>query len=159
MTPKRSKTVQKRGRSDCIGWSTTSCHRHAGSSSACRWNSSGGDYSMPWTTIKRKRSKLLLASATVALFGTGCGDILDVKNPGRVLDSDLNDPEMASTLVTGMSADFSVALGDITHMGSVLSDEMAGSSNYVWVGLYRVCLLYTSPSPRDRTRSRMPSSA
>ena len=25
--------------------------------------------------------------------------------------------------------------------------------------LYRVCLLYTSPSPRDRTRSRMPSSA
>ena len=25
-----------------------------------------------------------------------------------------------------------------------------------WVG---VCLLYTSPSPRDRTRSRMPSSA
>ena len=26
-------------------------------------------------------------------------------------------------------------------------------------GLARVCLLYTSPSPRDRTRSRMPSSA
>ena len=25
--------------------------------------------------------------------------------------------------------------------------------------LTRVCLLYTSPSPRDRTRSRMPSSA
>ena len=24
---------------------------------------------------------------------------------------------------------------------------------------YDVCLLYTSPSPRDRTRSRMPSSA
>ena len=26
-------------------------------------------------------------------------------------------------------------------------------------GLYHCCLLYTSPSPRDRTRSRMPSSA
>ena len=25
--------------------------------------------------------------------------------------------------------------------------------------LYEICLLYTSPSPRDRTRSRMPSSA
>ena len=25
--------------------------------------------------------------------------------------------------------------------------------------LYSFCLLYTSPSPRDRTRSRMPSSA
>ena len=26
-------------------------------------------------------------------------------------------------------------------------------------GMYNTCLLYTSPSPRDRTRSRMPSSA
>ena len=26
-------------------------------------------------------------------------------------------------------------------------------------GWYESCLLYTSPSPRDRTRSRMPSSA
>ena len=26
-------------------------------------------------------------------------------------------------------------------------------------GQPRICLLYTSPSPRDRTRSRMPSSA
>ena len=25
--------------------------------------------------------------------------------------------------------------------------------------LFGICLLYTSPSPRDRTRSRMPSSA
>ena len=27
------------------------------------------------------------------------------------------------------------------------------------MGLFIYCLLYTSPSPRDRTRSRMPSSA
>ena len=27
------------------------------------------------------------------------------------------------------------------------------------VGPFMTCLLYTSPSPRDRTRSRMPSSA
>ena len=27
------------------------------------------------------------------------------------------------------------------------------------IGLGKDCLLYTSPSPRDRTRSRMPSSA
>ena len=29
----------------------------------------------------------------------------------------------------------------------------------VFVELPDICLLYTSPSPRDRTRSRMPSSA
>ena len=28
-----------------------------------------------------------------------------------------------------------------------------------WPGANPTCLLYTSPSPRDRTRSRMPSSA
>ena len=28
-----------------------------------------------------------------------------------------------------------------------------------WIRLHYACLLYTSPSPRDRTRSRMPSSA
>ena len=33
--------------------------------------------------------------------------------------------------------------------------EMSENSSH---GLYN-CLLYTSPSPRDRTRSRMPSSA
>ena len=27
------------------------------------------------------------------------------------------------------------------------------------IGIQKTCLLYTSPSPRDRTRSRMPSSA
>ena len=27
------------------------------------------------------------------------------------------------------------------------------------LGIVNFCLLYTSPSPRDRTRSRMPSSA
>ena len=50
---------------------------------------------------------------------------------------------------------------------------VAAPSAYNWGGLYgginvgygfsgnnsNCCLLYTSPSPRDRTRSRMPSSA
>ena len=34
--------------------------------------------------------------------------------------------------------------------------QMSGVTNMFDV---RTCLLYTSPSPRDRTRSRMPSSA
>ena len=31
--------------------------------------------------------------------------------------------------------------------------------NKMYIGDGSTCLLYTSPSPRDRTRSRMPSSA
>ena len=30
---------------------------------------------------------------------------------------------------------------------------------FILAGQMEICLLYTSPSPRDRTRSRMPSSA
>ena len=33
------------------------------------------------------------------------------------------------------------------------------SADHLVFTLYQICLLYTSPSPRDRTRSRMPSSA
>ena len=47
--------------------------------------------------------------------------------------------EAATQLVT---VDEDVSLGDLEHIIP-----------------YTICLLYTSPSPRDRTRSRMPSSA
>mgnify|MGYP003377599769 CR=1 FL=1 len=50
----------------------------------------------------------------------------------------------------------------ITYRDGVLSLSVK-LSNYIFItedSLYfKTCLLYTSPSPRDRTRSRMPSSA
>ena len=36
---------------------------------------------------------------------------------------------------------------------------LASMPNKQGAALIAICLLYTSPSPRDRTRSRMPSSA
>ena len=50
----------------------------------------------------------------------------------------------------------------------VLTRQQTKVSDLIWEGDdepnpnpgdYKFCLLYTSPSPRDRTRSRMPSSA
>ena len=43
-------------------------------------------------------------------------------------------------------------------VGSPLEDNARALSGGAVLWLI-VCLLYTSPSPRDRTRSRMPSSA
>ena len=43
--------------------------------------------------------------------------------------------------------------------GVIMDDVAAGLYVVAVLVLYMVCLLYTSPSPRDRTRSRMPSSA
>ena len=44
------------------------------------------------------------------------------------------------------------------EISKVLSNYIG--KDYIWRGFHPFnCLLYTSPSPRDRTRSRMPSSA
>ena len=47
---------------------------------------------------------------------------------------------------------------DLLGAGQMFSGTVAGVENDV-LTLSQDCLLYTSPSPRDRTRSRMPSSA
>ena len=52
--------------------------------------------------------------------------------------------------------------GGVDFMVSVNPQSMADDVREVRAGgyfFYDSCLLYTSPSPRDRTRSRMPSSA
>ena len=61
----------------------------------------------------------------------------------------------------GDSIVFRMPLGSILDLKTfgVMFDmtPTAGGSNIVTYG--RGCLLYTSPSPRDRQKSRMPSSA
>ena len=46
---------------------------------------------------------------------------------------------------------------ELIHRGTQYSRAIRGY--YKKCGRYPVCLLYTSPSPRDRQKSRMPSSA
>ena len=53
-------------------------------------------------------------------------------------------------------------LMDMDEKGLFVEDWPNGffdDSNDLTLELFNACLLYTSPSPRDRTRSRMPSSA
>ena len=50
--------------------------------------------------------------------------------------------------------------GSIVAIGALNNDDNGSDAGHVRVyQWYKGCLLYTSPSPRDRTRSRMPSSA
>ena len=53
-----------------------------------------------------------------------------------------------------------VAAGAISPLVALLGPQSsAGVQEQAAGALCSLCLLYTSPSPRDRTRSRMPSSA
>ena len=56
--------------------------------------------------------------------------------------------------VNGFQTFAAIGNGNTTYY--VCTDD---SDFEIGIGTYSTCLLYTSPSPRDRTRSRMPSSA
>ena len=47
----------------------------------------------------------------------------------------------------------------MTDVVSLLGDEAEYLLDHTCAGLPKDCLLYTSPSPRDLSTSRMPSSA
>ena len=64
-------------------------------------------------------------------------------------------------ILSGLPAITKIGLGKFlfgTEWASTASDPKYGILPFILTSVYG-CLLYTSPSPRDRTRSRMPSSA
>jgi hypothetical protein len=78
--------------------------------------------------------RLLASVAALAVLSlTGC----DVKNPGAILDEDLNNELTFQALVTGMSGDFSAALDEIDFVMLRASGEFTGSGSYFITGLAR----------------------
>ena len=69
----------------------------------------------------------------------------------KIHESKLNDPEV-HTYVRKHTK-------QMYPDGHIRFEDIFSTYSDVHVRLYVICLLYTSPSPRDRTRSRMPSSA
>lgn len=66
----------------------------------------------------------------------------DVTNPGPLPDEELSVPEAVPGLVTGMSADLSVALGPLQEISGIAGDDMAHGGSYTDEGLwYRGILL------------------
>ena len=89
------------------------------------------------------------------------GKVLRI-TPLKEAGADENKKKVAADLIVADAFDYwrvslrddKTELADELREGDVLRIENARI-----VAEKRVCLLYTSPSPRDRTRSRMPSSA
>ena len=61
---------------------------------------------------------------------------------------------LVTVLIEAFAKGWLAYVSSLTH-----PDALAAMRLTLLTALVSVCLLYTSPSPRDRTRSRMPSSA
>ena len=74
-----------------------------------------------------------------------------------LIDQGLLDIETAETigLVVRTECDYFAPVSFPQPVEAGVAVERLGTSSVT----YRVCLLYTSPSPRDRQKTRMPSSA
>ena len=62
-------------------------------------------------------------------------------------------------LKEGKKEDSSILRFALSFINKDEKDKQIELSDSQVVAVIKSCLLYTSPSPRDRTRSRMPSSA
>ena len=76
----------------------------------------------------------------------------------RILLAKVREKENASERVWMKSAIVEREVGDVTEERRLLAEGLDKFPT-AWKMWLMLCLLYTSPSPRDRTRSRMPSSA
>ena len=63
------------------------------------------------------------------------------------------------TTVTICDGDSALIYGNWQTNSATYTNSNGNTTTLVVNPLPIICLLYTSPSPRDRTRSRMPSSA
>lgn len=91
--------------------------------------------------ISKKLSRGLRGGVLAMVAGlalSACGeDFFDVKNPGQILDADLNSARGVSALVVGMSAAFSEGYDGQAFLVARATDEMAGSGSYNSTAFFR----------------------
>ena len=81
--------------------------------------------------------------------------MVDSRNAARI---ELDEVEVSGDALLGSLDDGMAVLGKVLNAGrAAVAAELLGAGSQAFEST--VCLLYTSPSPRDATLSRMPSSA
>ena len=106
-----------------------------------------------WRTdkyLRRLEALLTVADSSTSLLITGMGDVLDPEGSIIGIGSGGN---------YALSAAKALIDTDLTAEEIALKSLKIAGEICVFTNSNVTCLLYTSPSPRDRTRSRMPSSA
>ena len=91
-------------------------------------------------------------------IGTGISDVVDDTSPQLGGDLDVNGNDIVST----SNADIDIVpngTGDVVLAADTVKVGDSGAAATLTSNGAGTCLLYTSPSPRDKRQSRMPSSA
>jgi len=105
-----------------------------------------------------KHLKVALASIAVLLLSVGSAAGQVGVGPAFSLDDDPSAPITSPPgVIPGFGAEDPYGLG--TYGGPWAPSPTLPVVPAMDAEILKPCLLYTSPSPRDRTRSRMPSSA
>ena len=94
----------------------------------------------------------------IAIAGGATGMIGDPS--GKSAERNLQTQEQLDANLAGIELQMRQLLDfDSGDNSAILVNNNDWMSKFSYIEFLRDCLLYTSPSPRDRTRSRMPSSA
>ena len=101
-----------------------------------------------------------------AIISASQWDTLDFEDVNKELANKLTDDDISAVLTCINAHDVlkRLKLCGCTNITGIGLHPLQGSTvleqiDLSLVGKYECCLLYTSPSPRDRQKSRMPSSA
>ena len=105
-------------------------------------------------TLTLGMSNLASTSLSVTISDTGTLTIND-DDTATITIADVSVFENTGAATLTLIADLAVQGGFTVDVATSNGTATTGDSDYTALS----CLLYTSPSPRDRTRSRMPSSA
>ena len=109
-----------------------------------------GQYSLQIQHVDRDRGAYEVFVRAENQFALGDGVEVSVESPGEVIQLQFHSP------VAGQR----VALAQVFNTDPVQYRVIAPDGTVVFENsLTTDCLLYTSPSPRDKRQSRMPSSA
>src|ERR1035437_4790134 len=86
--------------------------------------------------MTKAQKRLVMALAGATTIGA-CKGLLDVTNPGPILDSSLYTAAAVPALVIGISSDLSNGYDEMTRMSAVTGDESGHGGSYapeeLWV--------------------------
>ena len=112
--------------------------------------------------MEEKKNKFEMLSAYVdgELNEAESAEILEMLQSDSELRQRLQKYSSISGLINlGRSDKPETSNGPLARIFSMPKSYVTGMAATILIALLVVCLLYTSPSPRDATLSRMPSSA